>query len=107
MPQSPPSHLSADVRKWWSYVVSEYQLEAHHVRLLTAACGAWDRANEARRILAKEGIIVHDRWGQPKAHPAVAIERDSRIAFARLLRELGLDDGPAELDTRPPRVGGK
>lgn len=59
--------------------------------LLQAAAESWDRIQEAREILAREGSIVTDRYGKPKAHPAVGIERDARVVFARLVRELELD----------------
>jgi P27 family predicted phage terminase small subunit len=98
-----PAHLSSQSRKWWLSVVNDYELQSHHLRLLTLAAEALDRAQEAREILQEENIIVHDRYGKPKAHPAVAIERDSRLAFARLLRELDLDASQPP-DSRPPNL---
>jgi len=101
-----PPHLSDATREWWRSVVSEYDLEPHHLRLLTLAGEAWDRCRQAREALAESGLIYEDRFGQPRARPEVAIERDSRIAFARLLRELGLDiQEPG--DSRPPVVHGR
>jgi P27 family predicted phage terminase small subunit len=100
-----PKHLAAATRAWWDDVMGEFALEQHHVRLLTLAGEAWDRGQQARQVLEKTGLIFEDRFGQPKTRPEVAIERDSRIAFARLLRELALDvDAPAE-GSRPPAVG--
>jgi len=74
--------------------MAESGLEEHHVRLLTLAAEAWDRAQEARVALAQHGTTYTDRFGQPRARPEVNIERDARIAFARLLRELDLDGEP-------------
>lgn len=100
----PPRHLSAAARKWWKAIDEEYYLEPQKVKMLTLAAEALDRCEQARQILAADGVIVEDRYGAPKAHPAVAIERDSRLAFARLVRELALadDEGPGE--ARPPRL---
>lgn len=78
----------------------DYQLEPHHVRLLTLAAEAWDRTQEARQALDDNGLIFMDRHGSVKPRPEVAIERDSRIAFARLLRELDLDGEPAPAPRR-------
>jgi P27 family predicted phage terminase small subunit len=97
-----PKRLRAATRRWWTEVVRDYDLEPHHLRLLTLACEAWDRCQQAREILRRDGIVTTDRYGSPKAHPAVAIERDSRLAFARLLRELDLDGEPLP-DPRMPR----
>jgi len=90
----PPVHLSPDAKAWWREVVTGYELEPQHLRLLALACEAWDRARQARRILAKRGMTYRDRFGQPRARPEIAIERDSRMAFARLLRELDLEGEP-------------
>lgn len=102
-----PSHLKPPTRAWWLEVVTEYELESHHVRILTLASEAWDRGQEARKVLEKEGLTYIDRFDQPKARPEVAIERDARISFARLVRELGLDLGQPDEDQRPPRIGGQ
>ncbi|MFN7315261.1 MAG: P27 family phage terminase small subunit [Phycisphaerae bacterium] len=84
--------------------MSEFDLESHHLHLLAMACEALDRAAAAREAIAEHGPVFTDRYGQPRARPEVQIERDSRIAFARLLRELGLDvEGPVE-SPRPPRI---
>ena len=62
---------------------AEFELEEHHLKLLTAACESWDRCQQARRRLKKHGLTYADRFGQPRARPEVGIERDNRIAFAR------------------------
>jgi len=96
----PPTHLSAASRAWWTHVVSCWEgVEEHHLRLLTLACQAWDRAEEARRIIAKEGPTYLDRFGAPRRHPGCAIEAESRAAFGRLVRQLNLD----EAEPGPPR----
>jgi P27 family predicted phage terminase small subunit len=100
-----PRHLQPATRRWWASVVSEYELDPHHVRLLTLAGEAWDRGQQAREALAVNGLTFTDRHGAPRARPEVAIERDSRIAFARLLRELGLDVQPPS-ETRPVAIVG-
>lgn len=100
-----PAHLAESTRAWWRDVSAEYQLEAHHERLLTLAAEAWDRAQEAREELSRAGTYFANRFGEPRAHPAVAVERDSRTAFARLIRELDLDGEPLP-DPRPPRRRG-
>jgi len=87
-------HLKPATRRWWSSVVADFELEDHHIRLLTLAAEAWDRGQQAREAIAKHGLTFTDRSGSPRARPEVGIERDSRIAFARLLRELGLDVQP-------------
>jgi P27 family predicted phage terminase small subunit len=100
-----PQHLSAASRRWWLAVCREYELELHHIRLLTLAAESWDRCQEARERIAADGPYVEDRWGQLKAHPAIGVERDARLAFARLLRELALDVAPPD-DPRPPSITG-
>jgi P27 family predicted phage terminase small subunit len=102
---SPPRHLRADTAAWFSSVTKDFELDSHHVRLLTKACEAWDRSEQAREAIAKHGMTYEDRFGAPRARPECAIERDSRLAFARLVRELGLDVAPPP-DSRPPTLRG-
>ncbi len=85
-----PEHLSKHAKGFWRWAVSEYQLNEDDLHLLTMACEAMDRCIQARKRLAKQGLTYTDRFGQPKSRPEVAIERDSRLAFARLVKQLGL-----------------
>jgi P27 family predicted phage terminase small subunit len=98
--QKPPKHLRAATSQWWKEVVGEFDLDSHHIRLLTKACEAFDRSEQAREALAKHGLTFDDRFGSPHVRPECAIERDSRLAFARLVREIGLDVSPPS-DSRP------
>ena len=89
--------------EWWQSVMADYELGEHHLRLLEAACGAWDRMIEARAAIDEHGLTFADRNGEPRIRPEVAIERDARLAFARLVRELDLDEAPPpEPRGRPP-----
>ena len=97
-----PKYLQRPTRLWWESVISEFDLEEHHRRILTLACEAFDRSILAREILEKDGILQPDRFGKQVAHPAVGIKRDAEISFARLLRELALDVG--EPASRPPEI---
>lgn len=76
----------------------------HHLRLLRLACEAWDRTQQARETLDRDGLTVPTGDGGLKAHPCIGIERDSRLAFARLLRELDLDAEPPPDRARAPAL---
>ena len=101
----PPDHLRPDTADWWQSVLRDYDLEDHHIRLLRLACESWDRGQQAREQIDRDGLTVRTADGGLKAHPAVAIERDTRLAFARLVRELDLDAGAPSERSRPPALG--
>ena len=90
---SPPAHLSARSRDLWAEILGSYDFEAHDLERLRLVCEALDRCEQARAIVATEGPIAYDRFGQARPHPAIAIERDARIAALRGLRELGIREG--------------
>ena|SRR5437879_607300 len=100
----PPKHLSAEAKKWWRKLCDEYDLSDSAAQLLLEnALSSFDRWQGARKILAREGAVVRDRFGQRVAHVAVAIERDAKGMMVRAFKALNLDleplrDGPG----RPP-----
>ena len=96
-----PDYLQPATRAWWESVVTRWELEPHHVRLLTLACVAWDRHEEARALLEREGLTTGTKAGGRRCHPAVRIESDCRLQFARLVRELDLDLDAPPAASRP------
>jgi phage terminase small subunit len=100
----PPKHLQPATRKWFADVVQAYELEEHHIRLLTLASEAWDRGVAAREAIAANGMTYNDRYGCPHPRPEIAIENTARIGFARLIRELDLDVTEPATPSRPPAL---
>lgn len=95
--------ISEKAKKWVDDVLNDYELEEHQRLILYEAARCWDRIQEARQQIETDGAYYVDRFGSPKSHPAISDERNGRICFARLLRELCLDAG-SEPDIRPPRL---
>lgn len=99
-----PAHLKPKTRDWFESVCDGYVLEEHHLRLLTLASEAWDRCEAAREVIDRDGMTYIDRFEASRVRPEVAIERDSRLAFARLIRELDLDTEATPDTPRPPAL---
>jgi len=99
-----PAYLQPATRTWWESVVSRWTLEDHHVRLLTLAAEAWDRGQQAREAILRDGLTVDTKMGGVRAHPALRVENDCRLTFARLIRELDLDLEAPPVASRPPAL---
>ena len=98
----PPAHLSESTREWFLSVIATYELEPHHLRLLTLAAESWDRCAQARQVIDEQGLTYLDRFDALRARPECAIERDNRLAFVRIVRELDLDiEAPKESSSAP------
>ena len=99
-----PAGLSAAAREWWRRLRNEYVIDdAAGELLLEQALRHFDRAEQARRVLDKEGVTATDSRGRPKTHPAAAVERDNRSGMLSALRALHLDLEPVrDRVGRPP-----
>jgi P27 family predicted phage terminase small subunit len=95
--------LSSEATTFRRRVLSEFRLDDSGQLVLRQACESLDRVREAQRLLATDGLVIRDRWGQPKPHPAAGVEASARLQLLRCLKALGIDleplnDGPG----RPP-----
>jgi phage terminase small subunit len=86
----PPTNLTPVMRRFWRDVLRDYRLEPHHLLLLESACRAWDRAEQARKSIESDGILLEGRYGK-RQNPAVVVERDAKNLFKSCLIQLGLD----------------
>ena len=101
-----PAHLSRESKRWWREIQSEYVIgDAAGLAVLGQAAESLDRVRTAQKAIKESGIVVLDRWGQTKSHPAAAIERDAKASFLAALRALNLDLEP--LHNGPGRPGGR
>jgi Phage terminase, small subunit len=100
----PPAGLRSATKRWWLDVMSTWELEEHHSRRLTLAAQAWDRVEEARELIERDGLVTGTKRGGKRAHPAVKIELESRAQFMRLMRELDLDISEPKAAARPPML---
>jgi phage terminase small subunit len=100
------SHLSKESQEFYRKTVDRYELDDHHLLLLTKAMEAHDLAEKCRKILDKEGLVYTDRFGSPRARPETKILNDSRNAVKNIFRELGFDLAD-DNNSRPPLIAGR
>ena len=103
-PKAPKSlQPKGDGRSFWRQILADYELNEPQDRTrLECACQCLDRIKSARQVVETEGEYYIDRFGQPKAHPAIGVERDQKVLFCRIIREMRLDIEQPD-DTRLPR----
>ena len=90
-----PEHLKKPGREMYEQIGSEYGIDdAGGLQLLTVAAECLDRMRNAQAEIEKNGAVLTDRYGGLKAHPSIAIEKDSRIGLMAALKQLNLDLEP-------------
>lgn len=103
----PPAELRKAGRALWRAVTSAYELEEHERGLLLEMARSVDQLDRLAAVVAAEGEMIADRFGEPKIHPALVESRQLRIAYARLSAALRLPAGDeGEQLRRPQRRAG-
>lgn len=92
----PPKHLRDESRRTWRRIAAEYELTPDAGLLLKCALENYDRAQQARELVSREGLVLDG-----KRHPATDIEKQAYGLFQRFMRQLGLDIVPAGPTGRP------
>ena len=90
-PKPPIDGLSDAALDRWREINRDWFLELPAQMILAAALQSFDRMIQAKSIVDAEGLVVLDRFSQPRPHPAALLERDARSAMERSLKSLNLD----------------
>lgn len=86
-----PERWSESTLKLREHILKQYQFDSIGAEILANLLDSHERMDQARAILAVEGLTVHDRFGQVRAHPCFEMESVSRAAVLKHARSLGLD----------------
>ncbi|MEX2221406.1 MAG: hypothetical protein WEG40_06380 [Candidatus Rokuibacteriota bacterium] len=99
-----PTDLSPGSKRIWRDVHQGWDLDESARQLLGIALRGFDRAAQARALVARDGLIVTGTRG-PRPHPAVSIERTSTELALKAWRQLNLDVPAPGPMGRPPGRG--
>lgn len=102
IPKTPKTLRTQEGRRWWRAINSNYILEAESLLILETALQAFESMRAAEATIEAEGAVYHDRFGQPRQHPAMLNLKESRGAMLRAIQALGLDLEPVGPVGRPP-----
>ena len=96
-----PKHLSQEASELWRSILKEYTFEdAHDFKTLALCCECVDTINAARAALDKDGHFIINRFDEIRPHPALAVIRDHKILYAKLIKALKLGDEPPKPDPK-------
>ena len=92
----PPEHIaeSAELMGIWNELLPEVEhlgvmktIDRQTFSMLVTELGNYWRASE---VVAREGMFIEDRYGDPKAHPAMAAKDKAVMNVARLSSRFGI-----------------
>jgi P27 family predicted phage terminase small subunit len=99
----PPATLAPPGRKLWRAILADladgWELDRRELHLLEQACRCADDIAQLEQAVKRDGATVAGSRGQTVVHPAVTEARQLRIAQARLLGVIELED-PAVVRAR-------
>ena len=91
-------------KQWKRKVLKEYVfIKTHDLTRLDMAAQIMDRLKICDAEIEEKGAFITTPTGHFKENPALKSERDLKIVFCRIIRELCLDDEEPEGE-RPPRL---
>ena len=91
-PPKAPDGLQLQGRKLWHAVVDGFELWPHELPILEAAARQRDEIARMDAELRKAPTLVEGSTGQEKPNPLFAELRQHRLALAKLITHLGLDE---------------
>ena len=84
-------------------VLKEYDIiQTHDLKRLDMAAQILDRLELCDADIRANGAFFSTKTGQKRENPALKSEREMKIAFCRIIRELCLEE-PEPENQRPPR----
>ena len=86
------SHLEPVTAEWFTSIADRYELPPAKCRTLLVAAEAFDRAQACRQEVEVSGLIVLDRYGQRKVHPAVDAEKSAKTLYLSAMKSVDLDN---------------
>jgi P27 family predicted phage terminase small subunit len=87
-----PSHLEDPERELFRSIVTEFRIDdAGSIELLITACEAHQRCRTCRETIAKDGMMLADRFGALQPHPLLKAEASARGQYLAALRALNLE----------------
>lgn len=87
----PPAHLTEKSQLLWAELVKEEVTGSARQSLLLTALECLDRAEEARRVVAEQGMVsITETTKAAHAHPLMKIERENKQLFSKIMGQLGL-----------------
>jgi hypothetical protein len=96
----PPAGLGVSGRRLWRAIVRDYEPASHELELLRQACRVLDTIDALDEVTETDGVVVDSPQGR-KAAPSVVEGRAQRLAFAKMLAALGVDDADVAAGAGP------
>ena len=95
-PVETPKTFNSEAKGIWRKLLAEYDIaDEGGYQVLQVGLEAFSRMRECQKQIGLDGITTTDRFGQVKAHPLLACERDARAQYLAALKALNLDMEPA------------
>ena len=89
-----PKHLSREAKRIWRQLNATWQFETDSLLVLRIGLEAFDRLQDARRILDEDGLTISMGKGEGARilkHPALEVEKNARSGFLQAMRLLGIE----------------